>query len=192
MLALCSILASCSLICFNSPDRVKIHYVGTLQDGTKFDSSRDRSVSATIVLDLRWSTLILSGSPFETEIGVGKVIKGWDEGMFMSFFWHATTHPIIYLIRRTTTVRWSESGSDSYTWLCLCFSNWFSFSHWWFCILFLGIWCSWIPTCHTSKRNIELRSRASLGLLIMKFHDMNAVRVLGLGCSCTLCYYIVL
>ncbi|ODV94199.1 hypothetical protein PACTADRAFT_35007 [Pachysolen tannophilus NRRL Y-2460] len=44
-------------------DLVSIHYVGTLENGKKFDSSRDR------------------GKPFQTNIGVGQVIKGWDEAI---------------------------------------------------------------------------------------------------------------
>jgi len=62
-------------------DKVTIHYVGTLLDGKKFDSSRDRSVAEPL---RAWIPLFIStsrGRPFEIEIGTGKVIKGWEEGM---------------------------------------------------------------------------------------------------------------
>src|SRR5207237_10782052 len=44
-------------------DQISVHYVGSLDDGTKFDSSRD------------------AGHPLEFKIGMGQVIKGFERGI---------------------------------------------------------------------------------------------------------------
>ncbi|KAI7748811.1 hypothetical protein M8C21_019574 [Ambrosia artemisiifolia] len=44
-------------------DEVEVHYVGSLLDGTQFDSSYDREI------------------PFKFKLGLGHVIQGWDDGI---------------------------------------------------------------------------------------------------------------
>jgi len=46
-----------------SGDTLVVNYLGTLKDGTKFDSSYDR------------------GEPFEFTLGNSSVIEGWEQGM---------------------------------------------------------------------------------------------------------------
>ena len=49
-------------ICPTVGESVKIHYTGTLVDGTQFDSSLKRR-------------------PMTFKVGIGMVIKGWDEAI---------------------------------------------------------------------------------------------------------------
>ncbi|HLD95585.1 MAG TPA: FKBP-type peptidyl-prolyl cis-trans isomerase [Alphaproteobacteria bacterium] len=44
-------------------DRIRAHYTGQLEDGTVFDSSHNRN------------------QPLKFTLGVGQVIKGWDDGL---------------------------------------------------------------------------------------------------------------
>jgi FKBP-type peptidyl-prolyl cis-trans isomerase len=47
----------------NNGDTVSVHYTGWLENGTTFDSSKDRN------------------QPFEFTLGQGRVIPGWEQGI---------------------------------------------------------------------------------------------------------------
>jgi peptidylprolyl isomerase len=57
-------------------ETVAVHYTGTLTDGTKFDSSRDR------------------GAPISFRLGAGEVIKGWDEALAQM---HVGDHAVLII-----------------------------------------------------------------------------------------------
>lgn len=46
-----------------APAQISVHYTGWIEDGTQFDSSRDR------------------GEPFSLTLGAGQVIPGWEQGL---------------------------------------------------------------------------------------------------------------
>ncbi|XP_062502720.1 peptidyl-prolyl cis-trans isomerase FKBP2-like [Corticium candelabrum] len=61
-------------------DSLTMHYTGTLEDGTEFDSSIPR------------------GEPFVFTLGAGQVIKGWDQGLIGYAYVPTASVMLFYLI----------------------------------------------------------------------------------------------
>ena len=75
-------------------DTITVHYVGTLNDGSEFDSSRKH------------------GQPFTFEIGAGRVIKGWDQGILGMKVGGDASSPS-RPISPTVTAAWAASSRRS-------------------------------------------------------------------------------
>jgi hypothetical protein len=110
----------------STTDIVTTHYVGTIvSDGSTFGSSLVRSVlgfcfPSPLPPD---SALALAcrGTPFVTEIGVGKAIKGWDEGGDIHLVGRSVTLLMTAdMIRCPTTDAGIQGNIESFARLCAC------------------------------------------------------------------------
>lgn len=140
-------------------------------DGTKFDSSRDRCVpvhttapTTAMLTYLFFLSFSSRGSPFQTEIGVGKVIRGWDEGA-----WRIRGASIpCYSLTLLTGVPQLSVGSKAILTATPEYVRRFRLSrschvlNLFFSKFISGVWLEGLPTNHPAKFDAEVRGRAAL------------------------------